>query len=528
MSAAGPAVERGRKAFAAADWNAVLEELGPLGNRLEVDDLALLARASWMGSRVPESLELSEEVFHRYESEGRRAEAASTAVLLTFLWVTRGATTLGAGWLSRARRILAELDDSVTHGYLAYVETMVALELGGDPSGSQERLNSLAGRFRDPALQSFDLGVRGLLDLQAGDVEAGFGKLDEAMLPVVAGRVPVEWAGDLYCTVIHACHRIADYRRMADWTRAVEQWCQQFGGESVYTGICRIHRLELRTVHGEWAGLEAQLLVESRAVVDGNPWVAGEGFRQLGEVRRLRGDDAGAREAFASAREVGVDPQPGLALLDLAAGHPDTAWEGLRASLATRRGAGRAELLRAGVDVALSMGKGEAAVALADELREVTGHYGTTVLKCWSLHADGILELEAGHPSQAVELLARAADAFRAERQPHATARALSDLAAAHEALGDQSAAAGCRGESGRILAVLAACDDAAPGPDVGPLTAREAEVLGRVAEGASNREVAGQLFISEKTVGRHLANIYLKLGVGSRTAAAAWWQRHA
>ena len=60
---------------------------------------------------------------------------------------------------------------------------------------------------------------------------------------------------------------------------------------------------------------------------------------------------------------------------------------------------------------------------------------------------------------------------------------------------------------------------DAAPGG----LTKRELEVLAGVAAGASNRDVAKKLFISEKTVGRHLANIYVKLGVSSRTAAAAW-----
>ena len=51
--------------------------------------------------------------------------------------------------------------------------------------------------------------------------------------------------------------------------------------------------------------------------------------------------------------------------------------------------------------------------------------------------------------------------------------------------------------------------------------------MLGRVAEGGSTRQVAAELFLSEKTVSRHLANIYLKLGVSSRTAAAAWAHRH-
>jgi DNA-binding NarL/FixJ family response regulator len=51
----------------------------------------------------------------------------------------------------------------------------------------------------------------------------------------------------------------------------------------------------------------------------------------------------------------------------------------------------------------------------------------------------------------------------------------------------------------------------------------RELDILRRVAGGATNKQVAEQICISEKTVSRHLANIYGKLGVSSRTAAVAW-----
>jgi len=57
----------------------------------------------------------------------------------------------------------------------------------------------------------------------------------------------------------------------------------------------------------------------------------------------------------------------------------------------------------------------------------------------------------------------------------------------------------------------------------VGPLTPREAQVLALVLGGASNRATADALFLSEATVRRHLANIFTKVGVSSRTAAAAW-----
>ncbi|MEX2430888.1 MAG: response regulator transcription factor, partial [Dehalococcoidia bacterium] len=61
----------------------------------------------------------------------------------------------------------------------------------------------------------------------------------------------------------------------------------------------------------------------------------------------------------------------------------------------------------------------------------------------------------------------------------------------------------------------------------VGGLTAREVEVLRLVATGKSNRAVAEQLFISEKTVARHISNIFAKLDLPSRSAATAYAYEH-
>ena len=60
-----------------------------------------------------------------------------------------------------------------------------------------------------------------------------------------------------------------------------------------------------------------------------------------------------------------------------------------------------------------------------------------------------------------------------------------------------------------------------------GGLTAREAEVLRLVASGQTNAQIAADLVLSERTVARHLSNIFTKLDVGSRTAAAAYAFEH-
>jgi DNA-binding CsgD family transcriptional regulator len=103
-------------------------------------------------------------------------------------------------------------------------------------------------------------------------------------------------------------------------------------------------------------------------------------------------------------------------------------------------------------------------------------------------------------------------------------------LAQARRGLGDVDGAAADRATALAAYRRLGARPDAerlAGTSRPGGLTAREEEVLAWIATGTSNREVAQRLVISEKTVSRHLANIFTKIGVGSRTAAAAWAHDH-
>ncbi len=532
MPDAAASIETGRRAYAAADWSTTFAELSRARETapLAVDDLALLSRSAWLLSRVEDCLQLSEQLFRRYLDAGRTEDAAMTALVLSLQWLTSGEWTVGSGWLNRGRRLLAELPDTPAHAYLAYLDGMLVVVDGGPaPTAAIERLEDLAKRFGEPALESLWLAVSGVTGLRHGDMSRGFAQLDEAMLPVLAGDVPVEWAGDIYCTVIHVCHELADFRRMAEWTSATERWCAQFASDAIYTGICRVRRLELKGIHGDWAGVEARLASESEALLGRDTWVAGEGFYQLGEIRRLRGDHHGARAAFEAARVSGTDPQPGEALLAFHEGRPDEAWASLSSSLEGRDRVARVRLLRAGVEIALANGRVPDAASLTRELRDAATDYASRGFASWADHAEGMLAVAEGDGERACVALQSAAAAFRRDRQPYETAQALLWMSRARRLTGEDDLAERALAESRAILQRLGAGgagDSGAQHPhSVGPLTAREAEVLECVAAGAGNREVAARLFISEKTVSRHLANVYLKLGVSSRTAAAAWWR---
>lgn len=524
-------VEAGRQAYAAAAWETALESLTAVraGGTLEVDDLAIMARSAWWLSRLPESLSLSEEVFRGYCDLERPSDAAQTALQLGLLWITRGDVTIGEAWMNRARRLLADLPEGREHAYLVYLEAAVALVEGREAWSDERvaRLAELSSRFREPAIDALSMVTSGMAELRRGDTWRGFALLDDAMLSVLADAIAPEWAGDIYCTTIHVCYELADFRRMEDWTKAMERWCRRYGTEAMYTGICRVHRLELRSARGDWSGTEALLARESADLADVNPWVAGEGFYQLGEIRRLRGDVAGAREAYRAVRASGGDPQPGEALLALREGDAGSAWAAVSAALSGRDRVARARLLRPAVEIALAVGRRADAEALATELRESAEHFDSRGFRAWASHAEGMVAVTQRDPDTALHVLRAAEDAFRANRQPYESARVLELMAEAHELAGHADAATGARARADGILARLGMDSETAV-RDTGPLTMREAEVLECVAQGASNRDVAARLSISEKTVGRHLANVYMKLGVGSRTAAAAWWREHA
>ena len=363
-----------RAAYARGDWHAAYRQLSQARalSELETADLSLLGRAAWWLGQVKESLEVSEDVYHRFQDDGDASDAAMKALHLGLLWFIRGDVVIASGWVSRARGLLQGLPEGPEHGYLLYLDACLALSLAdlGPARETAAKLQDLGRSLRVPALTSFGLVLAGLADLRSGSTASGFAQLDEAMLPVLAGRLPPEWAGEIYCTVIHACHELADLHRMRAWTDATEQWGEQFVGDVVYAGICRIHRLQLQSIEGGWDAAEHAIEQSGAELVGRNNWVAGEAYYQLGEIRRLRGDSSGAEKAYARAWELGTEPQPGESLLQHAAGKNEAAWAGLCAALAGRDRLACARLLVSGVEIALALGHFDEAERLCARLEE--------------------------------------------------------------------------------------------------------------------------------------------------------------
>jgi DNA-binding NarL/FixJ family response regulator len=489
-------------------------------------------RAWWQGDGVA-SMAASEAVYQRLMSEGETADAATQALELTLEWATRGDLGVAAGWLNRARRLLASLPPGPGHGYLGYLEATIALDTEGDPAPAREmavRLSAMASDFEDPALGCFALVLSGAAAVREGRTREGFGDLDEAMLPVLAGRVPPLWGGDIYCSVIHLCEGLGDLARMRAWTDALDRWAAPLSQTFVYAGVTRIHQLQLISAEGGWDTVDRELGRRSEALVGSHGWLAAAGYYELGEVHRLRGEEVAAQQAFDAARRLGLDPQPGEALLRKPRTGPQAALAALRATLGQTGRLERARLLPPAVALALEADEAAYAMALADEAQDTAAFYGTPGLVAGAAHSRALVLIASGQPAEAIGHLEQAAQVYRDQRYRHASAQVHEQLARAQGMLGHQPAAAAelaCATEIYRQLGAKPDLDRVSRRTPPGGLTNREVEVLAHIATGASNRAVARALSISEKTVSRHLANIYLKAGVSTRTSAAAWARQH-
>jgi DNA-binding CsgD family transcriptional regulator len=529
-------LRQGWEALGAADWErarSCFEQA--LGHAESAEALDGLSQATHFLREYDRATELKERAFAAYREAGDAVKAADTARWLAFLHGTyHGNYAVAGGWMDRAGSLLQGVDECAAHGWLV-LDRAVFAQSAADREKCAVSALAIARRFGDTDLEFDALALLGECYVATGRVAEGMKLLDEVMAAATGGEVTSHGAiGEICCRLLSACEHATDVRRAEQWMDIIRR---SVAWTDFVVPTCRSHYGGILVALGRWDEAETELsdaietfkrgyrgdgslplmrladlrvrqgrYEEAERLLEGADWHPAA-RRATATIALARGDLALAEELAQLCME-GADPaDPGCApllalLIEIQLGRDEPG--------AAENTLGRLQAVAAGaedelVSALLRLSQGRVAAAAGDEraiadLRRALE--GMSALN---------LPLEAGRArlELARALARRSADAAAAEAR--LALRAFERLGAAR----DTDAAAA-------LLRELGAGGRARRGPH-GPLTPRETEVLGLLASGLSNADIAQRLVISRRTAEHHVASVISKLGLRSRAEAAAY-----
>lgn len=523
-------IERGRSAVVASQWGDAWRALSVVDpDALDIDDLDRLATAAYMTGRDEVGFAVWTRAHQRCVAEGSLHRAAALGAKLAETLGFKGDWSRCNGWTERVANILDEAGiDCVEQGYLEFGLAMGRVFGDGDLAAAHAlfvRAGKTAARFHSRDLATMARIGEGRMDIYLGDVAHGLTLLDEAAVAVEADELSPIARGDAYCTLIDAVWELSDLVRCRDWTARFSRWCDAQQELVLYRGHCLLHRAAMMREIGDWKNALAEVRGAcARLAAPVNLLTLGGALATEGDIHRVLGNFDEAEASYQRANEHGCQPQPGLALLRLAQGRVDAASAMMRRVLAESQDpVSRSNQLPAAVEIALAAGELDGARAAAAELREIAAEIGTPLLRARAGRAQGAVFLADGEAAAALRELRAAFDSCVAIGARHEATLIRLLLADACRGLGDVETAETEEATARAMLASFLGADEAVVAAAPDGLTDREAEVLRLLAQGHTNRVIAEQLFISEKTVASHVSHIFTKIGVTSRAAATAY-----
>ena len=539
-------VDAGREALRRGDWEDAQNIFASaLADEETAEALEGLAEACWWQHDEKGTFDAREQAYALYRKHGDRAGAARMATSLAGDSLEfRGQPAVANGWMRRAYRLLEGLEDTPEYAWLTLWDAYLVLNLQNDVVAAHELAVKAAAAGRSLGLLDLEmlaLAIEGMALVGQGDIKEGMQRLDEAATAAIAGEMSdrnAVWT--TLCTLMTACDRIRDYDRAVQWSARVKELSDQWGFEALFTP-CRTHYASVLMWRGDWVEAEQHLTAACSEYATFRPPMAGESIVRLAELRWRQGRWDEATDLFRQVEHEGI-AQPGRAELALsmgdakaAADHAERYLRQLPAEDRMERAIGLELMVRS----LAATGGYQAALEPLAELERIAKHTTMNALRASAAFASGALAAEQSDYEGARRCFEDAVSLYEKVSAPFDSARARLDLARALLNLGRQP-------ESGREATValqsfrhIGAAKEAEaaatflrslgaaitlqePAENPAGLSSREVEVLELIAAGKSNQEIANDLFLSVRTVERHISTIYEKIGAHGKAARAA------
>ena len=431
-------VQRGREAAARGDWKEAFDLLmqadadGLAGS----SDLPVLGEVAYAAGHLDVAIEAWERAHALCVCAGDPVAAAGAAVRVAMhLLLDTALMAPVRGWLGRAERLLKGQGETSAHAWLAAVRAYERM-LTGDLRSARECAGRAVevGSRCNPAACAIGRVAEARLRILDGEVREGLALLDEVGVAMVSDELDPLSTGLVYCELVCALQGLAQYDAAEEWTETMERWCKTNAIGSLH-GRCRVHRAEILRLRGSCREAEKEALAACEEL---RPYLRREmgwPLSELGRIRLRRGDIEGAEQALLAAHRAGWDPEPGLALVQLARGEIVRAAASIRSALERPLRVPskelppdtelqRAPLLEAQVEIEIAAGNLDRARSAAEELQLVATRFQSKALVASATLAQGRVRLAEGDATEGERLFSEAARLWNEVGAPYEAALA--------------------------------------------------------------------------------------------------------
>ena len=452
----------------------------------------------------------------------------------------KGEFAVASGWFKRAENLLEGLPPSTELSMFKILKARwtfqveknseLAFKLLDESLQISKSLKNVDGEMLAEALKGFILVVE-------GNISEGMPLLDDAtLLAINSDQSDIKFTTITCCYLIDACERIRDYERAAQWCNNVKELCKQWRYRAMFAN-CRMKHAGILIWKGEWNEAEEELLSAANELKEFRPIQVNACTVRLADLKRRQGKWKEAEELLS---KVESHPLKELFIAFLFFDKEeyekalDSAERYLR-RFSENEKAERTVVLELLVQINITLGKPEQAQNHLNELKEISTTINTLPLKAAVLSAEGNLYSAQGNYEQTKQHLEDAIDIYDKIKSPFESARTRVLLADVLVKLNKYAQAEGELDTAINKFKKLGAekdfekakftlknlYKDNAADKNKYEFTGRELEVLRLIAEGKNNEEIAEKLFLSVRTVEKHLTNIYSKVGVSGKSARA-------